>query len=211
MRPIAASLCIGGAAFFLLAGYEFARSASSSLFIGKYGADSLPFVMALSPVGTLAFLYSYGILLSWLKPRATLAITTLLSGGGLLACYLLIVENIGWGTALLFILREGYIVVLIEQYWSFIDSTLSEKQAQRYNGPICGFASIGAIAGSTFVGFFAKHWRAWTLSCRGSRIYSNTILYDPRAYQGVRFGGVITGLYALPVILVNFQAGKGLE
>ena len=158
MRPVAASLCIGGAAFFLLAGYEFARSASSSLFIGKYGAGSLPFVMALSPVGTLAFLYSYGILLSWLKPRATLAITTLLSGGGLLACYLLIVENIGWGTALLFILREAYIVVLIEQYWSFIDSTLSEKQAQRYNGPICGFASIGAIAGSTFVGFFAKHF-----------------------------------------------------
>ena len=146
MRPVAASLCIGGAAFFLLAGYEFARSASSSLFIGKYGAGSLPFVMALSPVGTLAFLYSYGILLSWLKPRATLAITTLLSGGGLLACYLLIVENIGWGTALLFILREAYIVVLIEQYWSFIDSTLSEKQAQRYNGPICGLASIGAMA-----------------------------------------------------------------
>ena len=49
-------------------------------------------------------------------------------------------------------LREAYIVLLIEQYWSFINSTLKSDQAKKINGPICGIASIGAIGGGMFVG-----------------------------------------------------------
>ena len=48
-RKSASALLIGGAAVFTLAGYEFIRSVSSSVFIEAYGTVNLPYVMALSP------------------------------------------------------------------------------------------------------------------------------------------------------------------
>ena len=155
IRPIGAALTIGVAALFLLCGYEFVRSISTSLYIGAYGAHRLPYVMALSPIGTLGFIYFYGWLLSRMGPRRTLFICSLLAGGGILLCYLGIRADYALAVAILYILREGYIVLLIEQYWSFIDSILSPDQAKRVNGPVCGIASLGAIAGGLAVGQLA--------------------------------------------------------
>jgi AAA family ATP:ADP antiporter len=155
-NPIAAALVVGIAAGFLLCGYELVRSVSVSLYIEAYGAHRLPIVMALSPVGLFAMLWGYGWLLSVMGTRKTLLITSILSGVGILVCYFAISAK--WSVALgvLYILREAYIVLIIEQYWSFINSTLSGDQAKKINGPICGIASVGAICGGLLVGFLAQ-------------------------------------------------------
>jgi AAA family ATP:ADP antiporter len=59
----------------------------------------------------------------------------------------------GWtfSVAILYVVREAYVVLLIEQYWSFVNSTLATGSAKRLNGPICGIASVGAIAGGVLV------------------------------------------------------------
>jgi AAA family ATP:ADP antiporter len=155
-RPIAAAFALGGAAFFLLCGYEFARSVSYSLFIHAYGPHRLPWVMALSPVGTFGFVYGYGRLLTRLGARRTLIASSLLSGGGMLLCYALITANFTWAIAAFYVLRESYIVLLIEQYWSFINSTLTPDQARRWNGPILGIGSIGGILGGVMVSLSAE-------------------------------------------------------
>lgn len=154
-RPVAAVFALGGAAFFLLAGYEFVRGASTSLFIGAYGARQLPWVLALSPLGTLAIVVAYGWVLTRLGSRRTLAVTTLASGLALAACYVGIRSGVPLASGALYVLREAYIVVLIEQYWSYINSTLTTAQAKRFNGPIVGVASVGAILGSYSLGHFA--------------------------------------------------------
>ena len=153
---VAAVLALAAAAFFLLCGYEFIRSVSTSLYIGAYGAHRLPVVMALAPVGTLGFLYGYGWLLSRTGAQRTLFLTSILSGLGILGCYLAI--RMGYNLALggLYVFREGYIVLIIEQYWSFINSTLNTGQAKRLNGPVCGIASMGAISGGMIVGYAAR-------------------------------------------------------
>lgn len=156
LRPVAAAVALGGAAFFLLAGYEFARSASSSLFITAYGARRLPWVLALSPLGTLTIVFLYGWALTRLGSRRTLAVTTLASGLGLAACYVGVIYGAPLAAAGLYVLREAYIVVLIEQYWSYINSTLSDEQARRLNGPIAGIASIGSILGSAAGGYLVE-------------------------------------------------------
>ena len=56
-RPVAGALMVGFAASFLLCGYEFVRSVSTSLFIGAYGAHKLPFVMTLAPLGTFGMVW----------------------------------------------------------------------------------------------------------------------------------------------------------
>ncbi len=154
-RRLAAAVAIGAAAFFLLFGYEAVRSASTSLFVTHYGAESLPWVMALSPVGTAIMLYGYGVSLTRLGARRTLAATSLVSAVVLALCWSGLSVVGGPASALLYVLREGYIVLIIEQYWSFINSTLTQSEAKRVNGPICGIASVGAILGGLTVGQLA--------------------------------------------------------
>lgn len=151
-RPVAGVLVLASSALFTLCGYEFIRSVSTSLYIDRFGSGKLPIVMALGPVGTLAGLYGYGKLLSWFGGAKALVVSTLVAGLGILACYLAIVNGIDLAVGALYVIRESYIVILIEQYWSFINSTLNDDQARRLNGPICGIASIGAIAGGLTVG-----------------------------------------------------------
>ncbi|MDA0336210.1 MAG: hypothetical protein O2782_13680 [bacterium] len=151
-QRLAAAVAIGGAAFFLLFGYEAVRSASTSLFVGHYGAGALPWVMALSPVGTGVMLYGYGLSLTRLGARRTLVATSLVSAAILALCWASLTVAGGPASALLYVLREGYIVLIIEQYWSFINSTLQPAEAKRVNGPICGIASVGAILGGLTVG-----------------------------------------------------------
>ena len=69
----------GAAAAFVLCGYECVRSSSNTLYKAAYGAEKLPVVMALMPVGVLMILYLYGRMLSSLGPRRTLVWTTILS------------------------------------------------------------------------------------------------------------------------------------
>ena len=155
-RPVAGALMVGFAASFLLCGYEFVRSVSTSLFIGAYGAHNLPFVMTLAPLGTFGMVWGYGVLLSRFGSRQTLFLTSVLSGGGILACYGGILSGFHPAVGMLYVLREAYIVLIIEQYWSFINSVLRDEQGRKYNGPICGIASVGAICGGLIVGQTAK-------------------------------------------------------
>jgi len=148
-------LAIAFAAGFLLCGYEFIRSPSTSLYISAYGADRLPYVMFAGAVFTIIFLYGYGWVLTWIGPRRTLLLISLFSCVVIIFCYFALQRGGKLAAGVIYAFREAYIVVVIEQYWSFINSTLSERQAKRFNGFICGVGSLGAVAGGYAVKLLA--------------------------------------------------------
>lgn len=155
-RELWGAAYISLSAGFVLAGYSAIRNVSSTLFKASYGAEKLPLLMALMPLGVLAILYLYALLLSALGPRRTLWITTLGSGALIAALYGAIrIEafhpQMRLARAVLRIFSEAYIALLIEQYWSFLNSTLTTSSAKKLNGPIMGVASLGAVAGATVV------------------------------------------------------------
>jgi ATP:ADP antiporter, AAA family len=156
LKPWLTVLAIGGAAAFLLFGYEFVRSVSTSLFIGAYGAQNLPVVMALGPVGTILVVYVYGVLLSRLGPERAVLATSAISAAVLVGCYVALQRGINPAAGVLYVFREAYIVVLVEQYWSFINSTFKTKEARQVNGPITGLGSAGAVLGGMLVSLYAK-------------------------------------------------------
>jgi AAA family ATP:ADP antiporter len=119
--------------------------------------------MALSPVGVVVVVYVYGRLLSWLGPSRALLATSLLSGAVIVGCYAALVRGSHLAAGVVFVFREGYIVLIIEQYWSFINSVLREEDAKRVNGPICGVASLGAIVGGMLVQGYAVQLGSETL------------------------------------------------
>ena len=142
-------------AMFTLAGYELMRSATTVLFKSTYGAENLPFVMAVMPAVMLVGVWGYGKLLSRLGPRRTLNLTTLLSACAIVTGWLLFRLGAEWVTPILFLLKEFYVVLLIEQYWSYLNSSLTEASAKKMNGPITGIAGFGAVLGGAFVAHFA--------------------------------------------------------
>jgi AAA family ATP:ADP antiporter len=156
-------LAIGGAAAFLLFGYEFVRSVSTSLFIGAYGAKHLPVVMALGPVGTILIVYMYGFLLSRLGPERALLATSAISAVVIVLCYVALRQGFALAAGVLYVFREAYIVVLVEQYWSFINSTFQTTEARKVNGPITGLGSAGAVLGGLTVSLYAKQLGSETL------------------------------------------------
>jgi len=153
---IVAATTIATAAFFLLGGYEFLRSTAKTLFIEAYTKNGLPYVNSLLPVGLVVMLYGYGWLVTRYGPRRTLLITSVLSAAGIAGCYAAIRSGIRPARGLLYVIQESYVVLLIEQYWSFLNSRLGIAAAKKLNGPICGVASLGAILGGLAVGRYSK-------------------------------------------------------
>ena len=147
-------------AMFTLTGYEFIRSASTVLFKTAYVADKLPLVMAAMPVVVFFGVWLYSRLLSLLGPRRTLLVTSLGSGLSILACYLVLLTGAKWITPVLFLLKEFYIVLLIEQYWSYINSSVAPASAKKVNGPVTGIAGLGGAVGGTLVGASAGQYGA---------------------------------------------------
>ncbi|HBL17804.1 MAG: hypothetical protein A2X36_00205 [Elusimicrobia bacterium GWA2_69_24] len=150
-KTLLAMAAISFAATFLVFGYEFIRSASASLFIQAFGSARLPYAMTGVPVVLAVLIYGYARLLSRVGAKrallASYAVTALL----FLLCYAEIKAGRAWATALLYIFGQAYIVVIVEQYWAFIDSTLQPAEAKLLNGPIIGGASIGPIVGGYLV------------------------------------------------------------
>jgi ATP:ADP antiporter, AAA family len=154
-RRVWAAGAVAMSAMFLLCGYEFVRSVSQSLFVKAYGAESLPAVMALGPVGVLLMIYGYGRILSVTGAKRAILLSSLLTGLAILVCHAAIRGGSRAATAILYVLREAYIVLLVEQIWAFINSTVSVGEGRRLNGPVCGIASLGAIAGGLLVRRYA--------------------------------------------------------
>ena len=141
------ALMMASTAMFTLAGYELMRSASTVLFKQTYGAENLPMVMAAMPFVMFVGVWGYGRLLSAVGPRRTLNTTTLLAAGVILVAWALYRVGMVWMTPILFLVKEFYVVLLIEQYWSYMNSRFTPEAAKRLNGPITGVAGIGSVAG----------------------------------------------------------------
>lgn len=139
----------------LVGGYEFARSAAASLFIGAYGSGPMPYAMTLVPPVMAAFIYVYGRVLSRMGSRWTLQLSLGCSAAVFMVSYLAL--RTGWkpAVALNYVFTEAYIVILVEQFWSFINSTLDQSNARIFNGPILGGASIGPILAGMLLRRFA--------------------------------------------------------
>ena len=115
-----------------------------------FGIAYLPKLMALTPVVSLATLHR-GKSIGYLGARRTLSLSTFFSGFGLIACYVLLACGYQEATLALFILKEVYVVLLIEQYWSFVNDLLLPEEGKAFNGKILAISSIGSISGGVFV------------------------------------------------------------
>jgi len=182
-RAYWAALWVSLSAACLFCGYELVRSPANTLFKAAYGKAGLPYAMAATPPAVVAFLWIYGRLLTRLGPRRTLIVTTLGSCAILAGCCGGLAVQWRPAAAILYVVREAYIVLLMEQYWSFLNSTLGEARARKLNGPICGVGSGGSILGAVLVSALAVRIGTASLLLWGAAITLPTAILGYLAYR----------------------------
>ena len=143
------SLCVAG--FFSLCGYEFLRSTSASLFQATFGVSQLPIAMASIPIVLVIALYFYNKSLTHMGARRTLLLSGIISFVILFACVVGLHFENRYATAIFYVFREVYIVLIIEQFWSFFNSSLKVAEAKKWTGILTGISSFGAILGGLAV------------------------------------------------------------
>ncbi len=142
--------------FVILASYAIARPATESLFIEAHGAESLPWAWLLVGVGSLLVVTLYN---RW---AATTDLVRIFGAVSALSAALLVAILLGLQvqapgmTWALYLWKDMYIVVLIEIFWSFANSTVPEDRAKWWYGLFCVLGSLGGMAGNLGVGFMAQ-------------------------------------------------------
>ncbi|MGB7129121.1 MAG: Npt1/Npt2 family nucleotide transporter [Candidatus Rhabdochlamydia sp.] len=147
---IGAMLC----GFFISADYSIIRPVSNSLFITKYGTHFFPYAWMISiPLNLLLV----GIYNKYL-PKFGCLKTYLIVAGSIVtincSCALFI-KQLSFLVFFLYIWKEIYIMLMFQQLWSIIHSTVSLKRAKYLYGIFLGAGGIGSLLGSLLPGFFA--------------------------------------------------------
>ncbi|MDD9949939.1 MAG: Npt1/Npt2 family nucleotide transporter [Zetaproteobacteria bacterium] len=147
----------------VLFGYEHVRSPSNAMLIQAYGVNSIPVAMAMLPLLAVPTLLFYGWLMNRWGPARTLWVSSTLSGFALLGAYMAISRGFSWACWALYWLRECYILLLLEQVWSFLNSFWDEDKASRLNGYVLAVSSIGTALGAYHVSEQAAAWGSHAL------------------------------------------------
>lgn len=167
-------------ASFLMFGYELIRSSANSLLKAHYGNWGISGSLAFTPLSLMSLLMLYNLGISKLGPKRTLLVTMFASP---IVMLIGAWSANGWGAVLCFLVREAYVVILVEQFWSFITSIASTDQLKRWNGPIIGISSMGAIAGAVVLGLIAKQWSLPMLITMGCFFFVPSAFLSMMAYR----------------------------
>jgi len=155
-RHVAAAVGLAGlSASFFFCGYEFIRSPIESIFIDNFGAAAKPYALSCVPVMMGLLIYLYGRALSAFGGARSMAGSMLLSCAMFIAAYF----SLGWlGRPMVFFLyifKESYVVIISEQYWSFINSVVRDEEGRVFNGPVAGLGALGCLIGGFLLSRYA--------------------------------------------------------
>ncbi|MEK7340195.1 MAG: Npt1/Npt2 family nucleotide transporter [Candidatus Rhabdochlamydia sp.] len=147
---IGAMLC----GFFILADYSIIYPVSNSLFISTFGTHFFPYAWLVSiPLNLLLvglynkYLPKFGCLKTYLIV-ATSIVTINYS------CAFLI-KQYSFLSFFLYVWKDVYVMLMFQQLWSIIHSTVSLKRAKYLYGIFFGVGGLGSLVGSLLPGFFA--------------------------------------------------------
>ncbi|MHB0996408.1 MAG: hypothetical protein ACYC2I_08575 [Elusimicrobiales bacterium] len=152
-RHVAAAVFLAGlSAMFLFCGYEFIRSPAESIFMEQFGAEYKPYAIACVPFMMAAMIYGYGRLLSAFGARKAMAVSMLASAAFFVLAWVMLGRAGRWFAFFLLVFKESYVVIISEQYWSFINSVLKDDEGKVFNGPVAGLGALGSLTGGWLLG-----------------------------------------------------------
>lgn len=140
--------------FFISGEYAVIRPVSNAVFLTAYGSAAFPYAwLATVPLNLLivALYNKYLPRLGCLKMFGVIALAVTCIN---LFCSAFL-NQISWLPFAFYLWKEIYIMLMFQQLWSVIHSTISFGQAKYLYGFFFGLGALGAVLGSILPGFFA--------------------------------------------------------
>jgi AAA family ATP:ADP antiporter len=151
--PIGSFILICLIAPVLVGSYGIAHPVVDSIFTEAYGAEAFPWAwLATAPMVTVTVLV-YNRISAHVTTLALLQIAAIVSGALLIGIIAALWMSFSWAPFLLYLWKDIYIVVLIETFWVFANSTFPVANAKWLYGFFCAVGSLGTIAGSALLAF----------------------------------------------------------
>jgi ATP:ADP antiporter, AAA family len=142
-------------AFLIMCSYEVARPAVESLFLERYGQRGLPWVWL--AIAALAF----AVVGIYNRLAASIPVSSLFVGASMagVACFVLLaglqLAGVSWASFALYVVKDLYVVVLVEAFWSMANLHFTSATARWAYGVFCAAGSLGSVAGGLTVGRLA--------------------------------------------------------
>jgi AAA family ATP:ADP antiporter len=140
--------------FFISSEYAIIRPVSNAVFLTAYGCSAFPYAwLAVVPLNLLVvalynkYLPRLGCFKMFVAITACVMATNLFSA--------LFLQKISWLPFVFYLWKEVYIMLMFQQLWSVIHSTISFARAKYLYGFFFGVGALGAVLGSILPGFFA--------------------------------------------------------
>jgi len=130
------------------------KPVSSSIFLSNYGVKWLPYAwLMLIPVN-FGLVHLYTRFINRLGPVKMLLVSLMLSSSLNVYCatHLDTIHSLPF---IYFLWKDIYILLMFQQLWSVIHSTISLKRAKYLYGIFYGMGGLGSVIGSIIPGFFA--------------------------------------------------------
>ncbi len=140
--------------FFINCDYSIIRPVSNAVFLSAYGSKLFPYAwLATVPLNLLivALYNKYLPRFGCFKMLACIAGAITFFN---LFCAIFL-QHIAWLPFFFYLWKEIYIMLMFQQLWSVIHSTISFDKAKYLYGFFFGFGALGAVLGSILPGFFA--------------------------------------------------------
>lgn len=140
--------------FFISADYSVIRPVSNAVFISAYGSEAFPYAWLVAVPFTLLVVALYNKYLPRFGCWKMFAlIATVVTALNVLSAFFL--NQISWLPFFFYVWKEVYIMLMFQQLWSVIHSTISFGKAKYLYGLFFGMGALGSAAGSILPGFFA--------------------------------------------------------
>lgn len=140
--------------FFVHMEASIVKAVSNSLFISTYTTEYLPYVWLASVPLNFLLVHYYNKWIGVLGPTRMQGISVFLAAVISLVCSYY-VESI-WGMPFfLYMWKDIFILLMLQQLWSVLHSTISTERAKYLYGMIFGMGGLGSAVGATIPGFFA--------------------------------------------------------
>jgi ATP:ADP antiporter, AAA family len=140
--------------FLISADYAIIRPVSNSLFIHEYGSNFFPYVWLVSLPFNLAVVALYNYLLPKLGCFRVFifSMVTVVAGNLFCAAWISHFKVIPF---IFYIWKDVYVLLMFQQLWSVIHSTMKIENAKYLYGFLFGIGALGAFTGSFVPGFCA--------------------------------------------------------
>ncbi len=171
-KTFISSFVMAFSAFFCFVSYELFRSSTESVFLVLYSPAQKVYALAFVPLFLIFAIFLYSYLLNRYGPHLTSLLYFILSVFAMVIFYIGCKKKIAFFIFSVLVFKEGYIVLLSEMYWSYINSILTLNQARILNGYLAGFGAAGSVLGGYLVFKFA-----YTFSTEGLFILSASALF----------------------------------